>query len=112
MPTILGFLGVEGPAGMTGADLGPLGRGEAQSVRDYAYSGFHMRAWSIRSHDYSYLLSLEGEPSELYNRADDPDEFTNICEGNPEVAEELEGELRRFVESLVPGQEAEQDESE
>ncbi|HQK93552.1 MAG TPA: sulfatase [Armatimonadota bacterium] len=107
MPTILGFLGIEGPAGMTGADLGPLVRGEAQSVRDYAYSGFHMRAWSIRSQEHSYLLSLEGEPSELYNRAEDPDEFTNIYEGSPDVAEELEGELRRFVESLVPEPDAE-----
>jgi len=101
MPTILGALDIEGPPGMTGANLMPIIRGEQSSVRDYAYSGFHRRAWSIRSHDYTYIVSLDGsEPPQLLDRNEDPAKRKNIAEKNPDVVRELDQELRRFVDEL------------
>ncbi len=39
-------------------------------------------------------------PAQLYDLEEDPEEQNNIIKEHPEVAEELELELRRFVDSL------------
>jgi len=103
MPTILGFLEADAPDGMTGESLLPLIRGEAQNIRDYAYSGYFNRQWSIRTHEWSYLLPLYEATPELYDRTDDPTEQDNLVGERPELAAELELELRRFVDGLRRG---------
>lgn len=103
MPTILDFVGVEGPRGMHGQSLLPLVSGQAEQLREYAYSGWFNASWSIRNHDWSYILWLDIEEKtkpELYNRREDLYEQHNLVGQEPELAEALELEMRRFVAGL------------
>ncbi|NIV28955.1 MAG: sulfatase-like hydrolase/transferase [Anaerolineae bacterium] len=126
MPTVLDFLGIAGPlelpfsapgrtpfpqdvvvdrkaVTLDGTSLLPLMAGEVEAIRDYAYTGHGHRGhlWSIRSHDWSYLLPIRGENPELYDRRTDPSEQSNVIHDHPELGEHLELELRRFVDSLL-----------
>jgi arylsulfatase A-like enzyme len=86
---------------LTGASLLPLLRGEAQKVRDYAFGGHWGREWAARTHDWSYLLPIDGSrPPELYDRRADPAEQRNIIAAQPDVAAEMELALRRFVQTV------------
>ena len=119
MPTILDFLGIEGPAAMHGQSLLPLASGDVEQLRDYGYSSYYSRSWSIRNKEWSYILWLpetpaprEGTPwtlggtfktprkPELYDRENDPLEQHNLVDEYPDVADELELALRRFVATL------------
>ena len=105
MPTILDFLGIAGPEDMHGRSLLPLVTGDEEKLRDYAYSCWYGKSWSIRSHDWSYILWLnadgrDADKPELYDRRDDPYEQRNVIAEHTEVAEKLELELRRFVAGL------------
>jgi arylsulfatase A-like enzyme len=64
-PTVLDFLGVRDPVAeeeMQGKSLLPLMKGEAQNIRDFAITGYHNRAWSIHTDDWSYIHWLhEGD---------------------------------------------------
>jgi arylsulfatase A-like enzyme len=103
MPTILAFLEADAPDGMTGESLLPLMRSDVGKIRDYAYSGYFNRQWSIRTHEWSYLLPLDEATPELHRRPDDPTEQNNLVRERADVAAELELELRRFVEALRRG---------
>jgi arylsulfatase A-like enzyme len=119
MPTILDFLGIEGPAAMQGQSLLPLVSEEIEQLRDYGYSGYYSRSWSIRNKEWSYILWLPESPApregtpwtlggtfktprkpELYDRENDPLEQHNLVDEYPDVADELELTLRRFVSTL------------
>ena len=105
MPTILDFLGMEGPSDMHGKSLLPLVTGKAEKLRDYGYSAWHGNSWSIRNLDWSYILWLnapdrDADKPELYDRRNDLYEQRNVIAEYPEVAEKLELELRRFVAGL------------
>jgi len=106
MPTILDFLGLKGPEDMHGQSILPLVAGDVEKLRDYAYSCWHGRSWSIRDRDWSYLLWLNADDRdpacpELYDRRGDPYEQRNRIAEHPEVGEKLELELRRFVAGLT-----------
>ena len=84
-----------------GSSLLPLMRGDVQEVRPYAYSGHYGKQWSIRNHEWAYLLNIDGRAgSELYHRVSDPTEQHNVLTRHPQVADMLELELRRWVASL------------
>lgn len=126
MPTLLDFLKVAGPEHMHGHSLIPLLSGEIEKIRDYAYTGFYLKSWSIRTPEWSYIWwlptlpkvertmpgtlgaisctlvgSLETPPQpELYNREADLYELNNLADEHPDLAKDLELELRRFVERL------------
>ena len=120
MPTILDFLGVEGPKWMHGKSLLPLMRGEVEKLRDFAVSGYPGRSWSIRDDEWTLILWLPQRPKrmdetpwtlggtlempkrpELYHRKTDPYELRNVIDDHPEEAERLELALRRLAASLV-----------
>ena len=125
LPTILDFLGIAQPlelpflaptrtmfpqdmvidtktVTMDGTSLLPLMAGDVETIRDYAYTGHHERQWSIRSHEWSYLLPIDGSGlPELYDRRSDPSEQCNVLHDHIEVGEHLELELRRFVDGLL-----------
>lgn len=84
-----------------GHSLLPLMRGEVDRLRDYAYTGHHDRQWSIRNHEWAYLLNIDGsaEPA-LYHRPTDPTEQENVLDSHPDIAAELELALRRWVADL------------
>ena len=124
--TILDYLQFSPLEGMHGKSLLPLMNGRLEEMRDFAISGYHKAAWSIRTKDWSYILwrpeanrnqipdeslgaiqcvrggTLEtpGRP-ELYNRTQDPYELNNLVEDRPNVANRIELKLRRFIESLT-----------
>jgi len=113
MPTLLDFLGIEGPEGMHGTSLMPLVRGEANRVREYAYVGWCLRSWGIKNEKWGFQTWLPAknlpmqwakdfgkEGPELYDIANDPTERTNVIAEHPEVAGELELKLREFVDTL------------
>ncbi len=114
MPTILDFMGLEEPDGMHGTSLMPLVRGEADRVRQYAYVGWHLRSWAIKNEKWGYLMWLPAKkfPSfwaqdfgkthpELYDIENDPDEKNDVVASHPEVAKDLELNLRQFVDRLM-----------
>ena len=87
-----------------GRSLLPLMRGDVQVVRQYAYTGHYGRQWSIRNHEWAYLLNIDGSGGpELYHRPSDMEEQRNVVAEHPEVGDLLELELRRWVASLKEG---------
>jgi arylsulfatase A-like enzyme len=124
MPTILDALNIEGPlthrflaptktmfpqdmvisektVELDGTSLLPLMDGQVAKIRDYVYSGHHGRQWSIRDHEWAYLLNVDGsgEPH-LYHRPTDLEEQNNVLDNHPELAADLELQLRRWVANL------------
>ena len=86
---------------MHGSSLLPLMAGEVEAVRRYAYTGHYGRQWSIRSHEWAYLLNIDGSGAPgLYHRPSDPAEQHNVAGEHTGVADALELELRRWVASL------------
>ncbi|MHB0855941.1 MAG: sulfatase [Anaerolineae bacterium] len=84
-----------------GHSLLPLLRGEIDAVRDYACIGHGGASWTIRDHDWSYHLFLDGQrPSELYDLRRDWGEEHNLAAEEPDVAAHQELALRRFVANL------------
>ncbi len=79
--------------------------GETDKIRNYVYTGHHNQQWSIRSEEWSYLFPLTPEGGrvggpELYNRRDDLAEQHNVVKEYPQVADEMELQLWRWVMSL------------
>lgn len=127
MPTILDFLDIPQPlvlpfsAPRKSAQLFPqdvtlrtntinlhgqsvlkLMSGEADKIRDYVYTGHHNQQWTIRSKEWSYHYPLVPEASktggpELYHRSEDLTEQVNVADRYPDVADELELQLWRWV---------------
>ena len=124
--TLLDFMQLPPMPGQHGETLLPMVRGEQDSIRDFAISGFHKASWSIRTEESTLVLwrpelgesripehsvgaaldpqrgvkRLPAEP-ELYHRAEDPYELNNLAPERPDEAARLEVKLRRFMESLV-----------
>ena len=112
LPTLLGVLGIEGPAGVDGRNLlkGAGGR-EAYAESDYA-TGFGwapLRAWRIGS-----LKLIDAPRPELYDLAADPGETADLSGSHPADIERLRGILTAALVSEVkstqlnPGGESEE----
>ena len=88
-----------------GHDLLPLVRGDETKVRDYACMGMDVEEFAIRTHHWHLILPLVSDPeeprsTELYRKPEDRWDQNNVIEQHPEVADQLELALRRFVEAL------------
>lgn len=89
-PTVCALTGAAPPADLDGFDLGPLWRGETDSVRDRIFLAYRGLMRSIRDHrwkliryppiDHTQLFDLENDPDELNNLADDPAQAGRIEE--------------------------------
>ena len=89
---------------MHGVSVLPLLRGEAESIRDYAYSGHYQGCWSIQNHEWRYLHFIQGQERtapELYHRPDDPYDQRNVLAEHPDVGDALELEIRRYVAQVA-----------
>ena len=109
LPTIVSALGLpllgDDPAPIHGHDLLPLIRGEQTKVRDYACLGMDVAEFAIRTHLWHLVVPLESDPDEprspeLFRKPEDRWDQNNVIEQHPEVADQLELTLRRFVEFL------------
>jgi arylsulfatase A-like enzyme len=120
-PTVLSFLEVKVHSVMQGHNLLPILQGEVGAR--FGISGFYGRSWSIRNPEWSFYRWLgtkiragtkteselyrydadwfPPEPS-AYHVENDQSEKENLIETEPTIAEDLEVELRTFVEGLTP----------
>ena len=104
MPTLLDLAGIDGPGATHGRSLGPVLRGEAESVRDFAINSVtlptkpHVRAYSTAT-DGEYALIYAGDqaPAELYHLPSDPGQERNIIDSQRDVARGLH---QRYVSEL------------
>jgi len=101
MPTLLDAAGVRTDLSFTGTSLAPMLRGQVDAVRDFVVTAQHGVQWSIRTEEWTFILSVDGEvPNELYHRAADPAEQSDVIAEHPDVAAELEQRLRRFADEV------------
>jgi arylsulfatase A-like enzyme len=107
LPTILTAYGVRpgDDQPLHGHDLLALIKGEQTKVRDYACMGMDVEEFAIRTHLWHLILPLVDDPdeprsAELYRKPEDRWDQNNVIEQHPEVADQLELALRRFVEAL------------
>jgi len=128
MPTILDALGVGGALGTSalqleftapvrltfpqdmvvnrrtvqlhGHSLLPLLDGQTDAVREFAVTAHYGRQWALRTRDWTYMHNLDARPPELYHRPTDLQEQHNVAPAHPEVVDQLELMLRRFVDEI------------
>jgi arylsulfatase A-like enzyme len=87
-----------------GRTLLPLVYGAADEIRPYVCSGAQTGdavEWSLRTPEYALLLPAQADAggARLYIKPDDAYEVNNVLQHHMELAEELEGTLRAFVEA-------------
>jgi len=101
MPTILDFLNIKSKPRMHGESILPIIKGEKEKIRDYAYVGHFRQSWRISNQEWCYIMWLAGNrENELYNLKEDPKEQKNIIAEHKDLANEMELNIRRFVEHL------------
>ena len=106
LPTILAALDLPADDRAHGHDLLPVIRGDQGKVRDYACLGMDVEEFAIRTLGWHLTLPVEVDPDddpkppELYRKPEDRWDQNNIIAENPEVADQLELALRRFVAAI------------
>ncbi len=108
MPTVLDITGAPAPASLDGRSLVPLINGDVSSGREVAFlsectwqasRGVRTREWKyIRPYDPG-LYGRSGP--ELYHLPSDPCETKNIASNHPDVVDELDRELKRWLYSRL-----------
>jgi len=83
-----------------GHSLLPLLVGQTDAVRDFAVTAHYRRQWALRTQDWTYMHNLDARPPELYHRPTDLQEQHNVAPAHPEVVDQLELTLRRFVDEI------------
>jgi arylsulfatase A-like enzyme len=108
-PTILGLCGLPVPEEMEGLDWSGhlLGKGEAPR-RDFVVSAectWQMK-WGLRTRDRKFILAREpdfyGTPMrELYDLNEDPGEFRNLADEQPEKVAAMEAQLEDWIAGMM-----------
>jgi arylsulfatase A-like enzyme/tetratricopeptide (TPR) repeat protein len=105
--TLLGLLGLQGPAGSPGRDLrAAWEKGRLPSEPLYAESVFgrlncrwsSLRAWTAR--DWKLI---DGHRAELFNLVEDPGETRNRANEEPDRVNRMRAALRAAVARMAPG---------
>jgi Arylsulfatase A and related enzymes len=81
-PTLLDLVGFEIPAGLQGRSLAPILEGQAESVRDFAFSVTQGgNTYLIRTDQWAYIQYGKNaeEGMELFDMYQDPGQFTNLA---------------------------------
>lgn len=91
LPTALDILGLGTSIGcMHGRSFRAVLEGTTDTHRRAAIAGYHEAAERcIRDETWSLVLRPEGEPDELYNLQEDPQERRNLVDQRPEQATQL-----------------------
>ena len=100
-PTLADVFEAELPSAH-GRTLLPLVYGEAEEARPYVCSGVQSGAaveWSLRTHQWAFLLPTPPGAARLYVKPDDRREVNDVRQHHIELAEGLERTLRAFVEA-------------
>ena len=112
-PTLLALMGLEVPKYMEGRDLSSILLGKEEEgpesvllvepvIVDQGYAQ-GIREWrGIRTRRYTYARWFDGEGWVLYDNENDPYQLENLIDSpkHSSIREELEGELRRWLERV------------
>jgi arylsulfatase A-like enzyme len=101
MPTVLDAAGVEAKQTFTGTSLMPILEGQKESVRDFAVTSSLQKSRTIRTPEWTYIMYLDGDSPELYDRKNDPTEQRNVLAEHKGIADALELQLRRFTDKVL-----------
>ncbi|MFC1735793.1 sulfatase [Candidatus Hydrogenedentota bacterium] len=111
--TILDFFNTNMTERMHGRSLLPVMTGEKEKIRDFAFACHAERGGSrsIRTKEWTYIYwpgqtmshgsIVETRDPELYRRDADLTELNNVIDEYPEVAKDMEIQMRRFEEKLL-----------
>lgn len=101
-PTLLQMTGLPGPQTLDGESLLPLATGQTSDSRNRAYACYmgmtlNTSAYMLRRGRWKYIAYV-GYPAQLFDLAADPAELHNLAQRQPELARELDAELRAMVD--------------
>ena len=101
-PTMTEMTGIDAPDYLDGESLMPLARGETEKNRNWALAthtgtASNTTMFMLRRGDWKYV-AYPGYPPQLFNLAEDPDEVRNLASERPEVAQQMDRELRSIVD--------------
>ena len=120
MPTILELAEVEIPETVSGRSLVPMIQGKGASGREFVVTspplgnpGDATRAVddmsrnlnefspaTITTSEHALIYSAEGEPAELYNLVEDPNQQHDVIQDFPNVAQDLHAEFFSLLEGV------------
>jgi len=128
VPTVMEVLGLEFPAELDGFSVMPILRGEKDSIRDAVLGEgtyCHVPQRFVKTRDYKFMINLRPEPykeyfkrleggsyklkwadppkRELTHRRSDPEERLNLCDKQPEKAEEMRQLLQQELNAKLRG---------
>jgi arylsulfatase A-like enzyme len=83
-PTILGYLGIEPPEPMDGADLSVILDGEEPEERTHFTLGYHNYVWA-RDETHVFFSRNDGANAKLFNLQEDPEMRNNIALQNQDT---------------------------
>ena len=114
VPTLLELAGIETGIRFDGRSLMPMARGEVASHRPefYITECTWMRKHGWRTPEWKLIEALEPDfhfkpPVELYNLVEDPEEYNNLAEAEPQIVATLKARMdawiaRREAETGLP----------
>jgi len=103
LPTLLDVAGLPAPVGMHGTSAWPLVSGEADSIREYAVSGYHESPYrTVRDKRWALIVTPDGQDDELYDMIADPTEQKNIIAQHRDVAERMRSHLGEYTFTKRP----------
>lgn len=93
LPTLLDAVGMGNNLdALPGKSLMPVIRGERSAIRQAIIAGYYGAPDRVvRDKVWSYIRRPEGQPDELYNLQDDPQERENLIDRFPQEAQRLAG---------------------
>ena len=96
-PTLLELCNLEPYPENEGVSLGPLLKGETETVQDFALTTYGWGNHGIRTKNYRYIR-YKDESEEFYDHRTDPNEWHNLLQKN-DVADEIE-KLKKFLPKM------------
>ena len=101
-PSLMDMAGLPCPPALDGQSLLPLAAGTAAGPRPWALAEYHdstcdTGSFMLRTGDWKYI-ALPGYKPLLFDLHSDPDETVNLAPAQPEVVEQLDGQLRSIVD--------------
>jgi len=101
-PTFLQMTGLPARKTLDGESLLPLAMGQTDKSRDWTYACFmgttlNTSGFMLRKERWKYLVYV-GYPSQLFDIQADPGELRDVIACHPDVARQLDAQLREIVQ--------------
>jgi choline-sulfatase len=101
-PTFMGLAGLPRPSGLDGHSLWPELNGQPSTRPDRVFAEYHDTAcntgtFMLRRGDWKYI-AYAGYAPQLFDLRHDPAELRNLASARPEIAGDMEAQLRQIVD--------------